>query len=72
MMRGPMPQKEVAELFNQLGLSNRPAILLGMDVLRMFDRVSIDFANRRVRLAPPTRQAAPPTRMAGLAPLRAR
>lgn len=59
-------------LFRLLDLENRPAILLGMDALRLFDRVSIDFANRRVRLAPPTSQAAPPTRMAQFAPLRAR
>jgi predicted aspartyl protease len=39
-------------LFEYLGLSDRPAILLGMDALSLFDRVSIDFANRRVRLLP--------------------
>lgn len=59
-------------LFELLDLENRPAILLGMDALRLFNRVSIDFANRRVRLAPPTSQNAPQTRMAALAPLRAR
>ena len=36
--------------FRQLRLNGRPAILLGMDALQLFDRVSIDFANRRVRL----------------------
>ena len=36
--------------FRQLRLTDRPAILLGMDALRLFDRVSFDFANRRVRL----------------------
>jgi predicted aspartyl protease len=40
------------QLFEYLGLEERPAILLGMDALRLFDRVSIDFANRRVRLLP--------------------
>lgn len=54
------------ELFNQLGLANRPAILLGMDVLRMFDRVSIDFANRRVRLLPPRSSLAPATQLAAM------
>lgn len=34
--------------FSYLGLHRRPALLLGMDALRLFDRVSIDFANRRV------------------------
>ncbi len=39
--------------FKALNLKKRPAILLGMDVLRMFDRVMIDFANRRVAFALP-------------------
>ena len=36
--------------FTKLGLTDRPALLLGMDALRLFDRVSVDFPNRRVRL----------------------
>lgn len=59
-------------LFRLLRLTERPAILLGMDALRLFDRVSIDFANRRVRLSPPSSQAETPIRMAQLAPLRPR
>jgi predicted aspartyl protease len=39
--------------FKQLDLSNRPALLLGMDALRLFDRVSVDFANRKVRFMSP-------------------
>ncbi|QZD96160.1 aspartyl protease family protein [Qipengyuania gelatinilytica] len=31
-----------------LGLSDRPALILGMGNLRMFERVAIDFASRRV------------------------
>jgi predicted aspartyl protease len=54
------------ELFNLLGLRNRPAILLGMDALRMFDRVSIDFANRRVRLLPPRSSLAPASQLASM------
>lgn len=38
--------------FRKLGLTDRPALLLGMDALMLFDRVSIDFANHRVRLLP--------------------
>jgi predicted aspartyl protease len=34
--------------FKALKLNARPAILLGMDALKLFDRVVIDFANRRV------------------------
>lgn len=35
--------------FRRFGLANTPAILLGMDALRLFRRVEIDFANREVR-----------------------
>ncbi len=34
--------------FKALRLHKRPAILFGMDALRMFDRVEIDFANKKV------------------------
>lgn len=54
------------QLFRTLGLSRRPAILLGMDALRLFDRVSIDFANRRVRLAPPISRLQAPVQVASL------
>lgn len=43
--------------FRQLDLMDRPALLLGMDALKLFDRVSIDFANKRVRLLSPGRSA---------------
>lgn len=39
--------------FRKLGLHDKPAILLGMDALKQFRRVDIDFANREVRLALP-------------------
>ena len=39
--------------FRQLQLTDRPALLLGMDVLQLFDRVSVDFARREVRFLPP-------------------
>jgi hypothetical protein len=38
--------------FRKLELTRRPALLLGMDALQLFERVSVDFANRRVRLLP--------------------
>jgi predicted aspartyl protease len=41
--------------FASFGLSNRPALLLGMDALRQFRRVDIDFANREVRVSLPRR-----------------
>lgn len=34
--------------FSTLGLDRRPALLLGMDAMRLFERVVIDFTNRRV------------------------
>ncbi|HEX8553613.1 MAG TPA: retroviral-like aspartic protease family protein [Sphingomonas sp.] len=39
--------------FERFNLSNRPAMLLGMDVLRLFRRVQIDFANRNIRFTLP-------------------
>lgn len=38
-----------AEPFKRFGLANQPALLLGMDALRLFERVSVDFANKQVR-----------------------
>lgn len=37
-----------SQAFRVLGLHERPALLLGMDSLSLFDRVEIDFPNRRV------------------------
>ena len=39
--------------FRKLGLLDRPAILLGMDALQLFSRISLDFATREVRLQLP-------------------
>lgn len=39
-----------------LGLENRPAIFLGMDALRLFDKVVIDFVNNRVSFLLPKTQ----------------
>jgi len=50
--------------FAKLGLTDRPAILLGMDALRLFDRVSVDFPNRRVRLLGGSRSQLQGTRFA--------
>lgn len=38
-----------AHAFRQFGLATRPAMLLGMDMLRAFRRVAIDFSSRKVR-----------------------
>ncbi|WP_114954719.1 retroviral-like aspartic protease family protein [Sphingosinicella terrae] len=51
--------------FRKLQLTEQPAILLGMDALQLFERVSFDFANRRVRfLAPDTSMRTTDVRMA--------
>ena len=34
--------------FEALGLERKPALFLGMNALRKFDRVAIDFANRKI------------------------
>lgn len=39
--------------FRRLGLNDSPALLLGMDALKQFRHVEIDFANREVRLTLP-------------------
>ncbi|MGJ3628771.1 aspartyl protease family protein [Sphingomonas sp. MMS24-JH45] len=39
--------------FRAFGVDDKPALLLGMDALKMFRRVHIDFANRQLRLAMP-------------------
>ena len=39
--------------FRAFGLESKPAIMLGMDALKLFARVQIDFANRELRLALP-------------------
>lgn len=42
-----------AHTFKQLGLSDRPALLLGMNAMRAFKKVSIDFANKKFRVVMP-------------------
>lgn len=42
-----------AHTFKQLGLQNKPAMLLGMNAMRAFKKVSIDFANKKFRVVVP-------------------
>lgn len=44
-------------IFAALGLSRRPALVLGMNNLRVFDRVAIDFSTRRILFDMPSRRA---------------
>ncbi len=39
--------------FEPLGLADKPALLLGMNALRGFEKVSIDFARRKLRVVLP-------------------
>ena len=42
-----------AHTFKQLSLDKRPALLLGMNAIRAFKKVSIDFANKKFRVVLP-------------------
>jgi predicted aspartyl protease len=42
-----------AHTFEQLGLADKPAILLGMNAMRAFDSVLIDFAEKKLRMRVP-------------------
>jgi len=42
-----------AHTFRKLGLEDRPALLLGMNALRAFKKVSIDFASKKLRVILP-------------------
>jgi predicted aspartyl protease len=42
-----------AHTFHQLNLDDRPALLLGMNAMRAFKKVSIDFASRTLRVVVP-------------------
>lgn len=46
-----------AHIFKQLKLDGRPAILLGMDAMRAFKKVSIDFAAQKLRVVVPEHSA---------------
>jgi hypothetical protein len=42
-----------AHTFKQLRLDRTPALLLGMNAMRAFKKVSIDFANKKLRVLVP-------------------
>jgi len=46
-----------AHTFKQLGLQNKPALLLGMNAIRAFKKVSIDFASKKFRVVLPEHSA---------------
>lgn len=56
-----------AHIFRQLKLADKPTILLGMNAMRAFDRITIDFAARKVRFQLPGTSMLQSYRLAGLA-----
>jgi predicted aspartyl protease len=46
-----------APIFTSLKLENKPAVLLGMNAMRAFDRFSIDFARKEMRMVVPTQSS---------------
>lgn len=46
-----------AHSFKQMRLDNKPALLLGMNAMRSFKKVSIDFASRKMRVVVPEHSA---------------
>ena len=53
-------------VFRQLGLDERPALLLGMNAMKAFDRISIDFASKKVRFVLPATSMRDDVRLAAL------
>lgn len=53
-----------AHTFKQLGFEKKPALLLGMNAMRSFKRVSIDFASRKLRVVVPEHSALDNIRLA--------
>lgn len=56
-----------AHIFRQLDLDDRPALLLGMNAMKAFDRISIDFAAKKVRFVLPGTSMRKSIRMANAA-----
>jgi predicted aspartyl protease len=53
-----------AHIFRKLGLKKEAALLLGMNAMRAFDRISIDFASKKVRFVLPGTSMREPVRLA--------
>ncbi|WP_449474511.1 retroviral-like aspartic protease family protein [Sphingobium chungangianum] len=53
-----------AQPFSELGLQDKPTLLLGIQALRMFDRVAIDFGRGKVDFLMPDASAFDPRRFA--------
>ena len=60
-----------AHIFKTLNLDKKPALLLGMNAMRAFDQISIDFASRKVRFVLPQTSMLDNVRMAEAGTIRA-
>ena len=58
-----------AHIFRKLRLENKPAVLLGMNAMRAFDRISIDFADKKVRFVLPATSMRDDIRLAEARPI---
>jgi predicted aspartyl protease len=58
-----------AHIFKTLDLDKKPALLLGMNAMRAFDQISIDFASRKVRFVLPETSMLDDVRMAEAGPI---
>ena len=53
-----------AAIFHSLDMEDRPAVLLGMNAMRAFNKISIDFARKQLRMVVPQHSSIDDTRMA--------
>jgi predicted aspartyl protease len=53
-----------AAIFRTLGMEDKPAVLLGMNAMRSFNKISIDFARKQLRMVLPQQSSIDDTRMA--------
>lgn len=65
-LAGLMPTYSDAPAFAALGLLGKPALVLGVEDLRLFDRIAIDFAERTVLFDLPASAHRPPFSRQGL------
>jgi predicted aspartyl protease len=53
-----------AAIFRTLGMEDKPTVLLGMNAMRSFNKISIDFARKQLRMVVPQHSSIDDTRMA--------
>jgi hypothetical protein len=57
-----------ARIFQDLNLNDRPTVLLGMNAMRAFKKVSIDFEHKKFRVMLPESGSLDSTMLAATAP----